>query len=485
MKSSDVVRALAPDDQPTEDEPLSRLFYPLRFLGMGLLIAWLCCTHVASIFPGLGFDQGLRDAFDNGMRLGDVGTFVVLALLASRIGRLSRLVKTSACFVGLTALGTMTVGLGLIPAGAPTAAVFAAATVTAIGGAFLFCLWAEAYSQMGGTQTLMYGAASCIVAAVASFVVSTMRPPYAILATALLPLVSLACVLLSFRLLPAERPRQTGVRHPLPWELLGIMAVAGLLSGMAGSLIPGAVWMGAVHRVVATGLAGIVVIVMALTRKNRIDVRFLAKMGLPLSIVALALVPFASPEWGFVVSFLIKLAYVWFTIFVLLVLANIAYRFEVPTLRLFAIARALSEAAIFAGATVRRTLIQGGLLDDPTLLVGMALGGIALVLLCALIWTSEKAVNGDWGASGIPLDGRLHVPGPRERFMARCDDIAARHGLTAREAEIMALIAQRKSRAEIEQQLFLSQNTVKTHVRHLYAKLGAATKADVIALFEE
>lgn len=203
MKSSDVVRALAPDDQPTEDEPLSRLFYPLRFLGMGLLIAWLCCTHVASIFPGLGFDQGLRNAFDNGMRLGDVGTFVVLALLASRIGRLSRLVKTSACFVGLTALGTMTVGLGLIPAGAPTAAVFAAATVTAIGGAFLFCLWAEAYSQMGGTQTLMYGAASCIVAAVASFVVSTMRPPYAILATALLPLVSLACVLLSFRLLPA------------------------------------------------------------------------------------------------------------------------------------------------------------------------------------------------------------------------------------------------------------------------------------------
>ena len=64
-------------------------------------------------------------------------------------------------------------------------------------------------------------------------------------------------------------------------------------------------------------------------------------------------------------------------------------------------------------------------------------------------------------------------------------DGAARHGLTAREAEIMALIAQRKSRAEIEQQLFLSQNTVKTHVRHLYAKLGAATKADVIALFEE
>ena len=37
----------------------------------------------------------------------------------------------------------------------------------------------------------------------------------------------------------------------------------------------------------------------------------------------------------------------------------------------------------------------------------------------------------------------------------------------------------------IEQELFLSQNTVKTHVRHLYAKLGVHSKTDVIALFEE
>ena len=69
--------------------------------------------------------------------------------------------------------------------------------------------------------------------------------------------------------------------------------------------------------------------------------------------------------------------------------------------------------------------------------------------------------------------------------MARCESLAERYGLTARETEIMGLIAQRKSRAEIEQQLFLSENTVKTHVRHLYAKLGAHSKADVIALFEE
>ena len=52
-------------------------------------------------------------------------------------------------------------------------------------------------------------------------------------------------------------------------------------------------------------------------------------------------------------------------------------------------------------------------------------------------------------------------------------------GLTERETELLALIAQGKTRAEIERELFLSQNTVKTHARHLYAKLGVHSKDEV------
>lgn len=485
MKSSDVVRALAPDDQASEDEPLANLLYPLRFLGMGLLIAWLCCTHVVPIFPGDGFDPTLRTAFDTGMRYGDIGTFLILALFSKRIGRLSRHTKISSTLVVLTTCGTAFVGFVLIPGGAPAELIVIVSAFTAVGGAILFCLWAEAYSQMGMTQTLMYGAFSCIAAALVSFLIGTMESPFGVAATALLPVGSLVCAFLSFRLLPSEPAQSANVHYPLPWKLIAIMAIAGLLSGLAGSFLPNADGLGAIHRVAATGLAGVAIIVMALARKSHVDVRFLAKVGLPLSIVALALIPFAGPGWGYAVSFLLKLAYVWFTFFVLLMLANIVFRFEVPSLRLFAIARASSEAALFVGVAARRALQAGDLLASEVFLIGLALGGIVLVLVCALIWTSEKSVNGDWGASGISIADKLHVPGPRERFMAQCDSVAAQFGLTARETEIMGLIAQRKSRAEIEQELFLSQNTVKTHVRHLYAKLGARSKADVIALFEE
>ena len=85
----------------------------------------------------------------------------------------------------------------------------------------------------------------------------------------------------------------------------------------------------------------------------------------------------------------------------------------------------------------------------------------------------------------VAPETNLHVAGPRERFMARCDRVAADAGLTAREAEIMALVAQGLTRREIERELFLSENTVKTHVRHLHAKLGTSSKAEVIALVGE
>ena len=46
-------------------------------------------------------------------------------------------------------------------------------------------------------------------------------------------------------------------------------------------------------------------------------------------------------------------------------------------------------------------------------------------------------------------------------------------GLTAREAEILTLIGRGLTNIEISQTLFLSNNTVKTHINHIFAKIGA------------
>ncbi|HEY8479775.1 MAG TPA: response regulator transcription factor [Spirillospora sp.] len=56
-------------------------------------------------------------------------------------------------------------------------------------------------------------------------------------------------------------------------------------------------------------------------------------------------------------------------------------------------------------------------------------------------------------------------------------------GLSAREAEVMDLIATGRSNGEIARQLFLSEKTVKNHVNRIYAKLGVSSRATAIALW--
>jgi DNA-binding NarL/FixJ family response regulator len=54
-------------------------------------------------------------------------------------------------------------------------------------------------------------------------------------------------------------------------------------------------------------------------------------------------------------------------------------------------------------------------------------------------------------------------------------------GLTARELEVLRLVASGRSNREIAEELVLSVRTVERHVTNLYAKIGARGKADATA----
>jgi DNA-binding CsgD family transcriptional regulator len=59
--------------------------------------------------------------------------------------------------------------------------------------------------------------------------------------------------------------------------------------------------------------------------------------------------------------------------------------------------------------------------------------------------------------------------------------VGAEASLTAREREVCTLLATGLSGEEIGQRLFLSPETVRTHVRNAMQRLGVKTRAQLIA----
>lgn len=83
-----------------------------------------------------------------------------------------------------------------------------------------------------------------------------------------------------------------------------------------------------------------------------------------------------------------------------------------------------------------------------------------------------------------PVGERDAAASPAERLEERCAALAAEFGLTPREAEVFAMLARGRNREYIEEALVVSRNTVKAHVKHIYAKLGIHSHQELIDLVE-
>ena len=84
----------------------------------------------------------------------------------------------------------------------------------------------------------------------------------------------------------------------------------------------------------------------------------------------------------------------------------------------------------------------------------------------------DRMVPRPVGGEGLALNPGLHGAGDP-------------HGLSAREVEVMSLIADGQTNGEIAARLFLAEKTVKNHVRRIYSKLGVGSRPAAIAYWRE
>ncbi len=121
----------------------------------------------------------------------------------------------------------------------------------------------------------------------------------------------------------------------------------------------------------------------------------------------------------------------------------------------------------------RRVLVIGHELRPDLSARALAHGARAAVPLAVEDDDLVAAVRATCGCHDDALDlpAVAEAPGPRPGHEV---------GVTPREADVLALIAQGLSNQEIAQRLYLSINSVKTHIRTAYRRLGVTSRSQAV-----
>ena len=141
---------------------------------------------------------------------------------------------------------------------------------------------------------------------------------------------------------------------------------------------------------------------------------------------------------------------------------------------------AFYRVVVFAGAVV-------GCLAF-TEAYGNAPSAAFAALLCGCSLAAGSFLNKTWGRQEDIERQRIEeLRALVERYRegedsieARCARAARTFDLTRREEEVLALLLKGCTRSEISHELFVSGDTVKTHIRNLYRKTGVAGKDELI-----
>jgi len=131
-----------------------------------------------------------------------------------------------------------------------------------------------------------------------------------------------------------------------------------------------------------------------------------------------------------------------------------------------------------------RTVLLAAEIDDDQMLEAVRLGVTAVVLKETaphlLIECIRKVNAGERWFDGQPVGRALEAMLRRERGLR---DL--REALTNRELDIVRMIALGLRNAEIAGRLCVSEGTVKSHLHHVYEKLGVNSRMDLLLLAQQ
>lgn len=314
---------------------------------------------------------------------------------------------------------------------------------------------------------------------------------------------------------PGEVTAGSRELHALPWRSLGVIAVAALVGNVMASVIMGTSYEGA-DSLYPGGIAlcaciATMALVPLTAERTAFSVAQLYRITVTFSVVGLVAILVLGAAAVPVGGALVQGCTLFFQPLVYVVVTRSTRLQGLSPLVAFGVGQALISAVVLAGNLVGKLLFQ--MAGETPLLLSAVCGAGVLALFFMVVaraaqvgeegneekdgGTEEmeaetrgadrvKAAAAGRGSSGVAAGERLFEDGGTTEAAtlpngdcaagvgAQGEDSAAVFaravGLTARETEILSLLARGRTLPYIANELFVTTGTVKTHVRHIYEK---------------
>lgn len=265
----------------------------------------------------------------------------------------------------------------------------------------------------------------------------------------------------------------------------------------------------------SSALAGLFapIVLMALWRFRtvRYNIDGVFRLAFPLIVVALGILPFAAGIPFVILAALLYMTYSFLSLSVQALSIQISHDYGIDPVFCLSFQTLVCVVAQGVGYLLGACAPAGESFGVSPYAV-IALGSVCFLALALYVTRalhppqSEKSrpveflslASGrvDCGTQSTPFaeieeedDGAASVseetivrPRYEDKTALRCDLIGRKYALSQREIEVMLLFARGNTISSIAGELFISDNTVKTHMRRLYAKLGIHKKQELFAL---
>lgn len=169
----------------------------------------------------------------------------------------------------------------------------------------------------------------------------------------------------------------------------------------------------------------------------------------------------------------------------LVVISSLLFEFAHQTPWAAARILSLGITSKVCGDLLTRALIELGRELGVTAGIGTwtLLFAICIIAEYTIILTEPAIQTALHGASGTFLPcGQTQQHGTSDTTARISHTISAQFNLTDRESEVLYHLLRGRSSRRIQEELFISESTANTHIRHIYGKLGVHSKQELLDL---